>query len=260
MLDALTTTRRKFTNDDAHFLRSVANVLAAAIERKALEDELLRISSEEQRRIGQDLHDGLCQQLAGTEFRLSVLVQQLKSHRAAQAEGASIGALLRDVARHARMLAKGLLPVQLEANGLMSALEEVTANAADLYNIRCTFDCREPVVVEDTTMATHLYYIAQEAVSNAAKHGRAKSIGMDLSKSDEEARLTICDDGSGFSPDRATTEGMGLRIMEYRAGMIGGALSVESAKGTGTRVVCTFKTRQENEHAASKAQARADRR
>ena len=202
VLGAHTNRSRKFTGDDIHFLQSVANVLAAAIERRGLEEELLSISSREQSRIGQDLHDGLCQQLAGIEFRNSVLVQQLESNPSVQAEAAAVGELIREVTREARTLARGLSPVHLEANGLMSALETLTANTAKLFNISCDFACRKPVLMSNNMVATHLYRIAQEAIGNAIKHGQAKSVTVSLYEAGGEVNLTISDSGCGFKLEK----------------------------------------------------------
>ena len=244
VLGAHTAQQRKFTADDVHFLQSIANVLAAAIERRGLEEELLNISSREQRHIGQDLHDGLCQQLIGIEFRNSVLVQQLQKVPAAQAEAAKIGESIRDVTRQARSLARGLSPVQIEPNGLMAALKNLTANAAKLFCLACSFECPRPVLVENPTMATHLYRIAQEATGNAIKHAQAKSIVVSLKQSDGELTLTIKDHGRGFSRASIAIEGMGLRIMEYRADMIGAMIRVDSTVGKGTTVACRLKVGQ----------------
>jgi PAS domain S-box-containing protein len=241
VLGAHSVQRRKFTADDVHFLQSVANILAAAIERRGLEEELLNISSREQRHIGQDLHDGLCQQLVGIEFRNSVLVQQLEKVPAAQTEAAKIGESIRDVTRQARSLARGLSPVQIEANGLMAALDGLTANAAKLFCLSCSFECPRPVLVENPTVATHLYRIAQEAIGNAIKHAQAKSIVVSLKQSDGELTLTIRDNGRGFSRASTVMEGMGLRIMEYRADMIGAMLRVDSTIGKGTTAACRLK-------------------
>jgi signal transduction histidine kinase len=242
VLGAHTAQRRMFTADDVHFLQSVANVLAAAIERRGLEEELLNISSREQRHIGQDLHDGLCQQLIGIEFRNSVLVEQLKDDRPAQAEAAQIGESIRDVTRQARSLARGLSPVQIETNGLMAALDSLTANASKLFCLACSFECPRPVLVENPTVATHLYRIAQEAIGNAIKHAQPKSIVLSLKQSDGEVTLTIRDNGQGFARQSVTIEGMGLRIMQYRADMIGAMLRVDSTIGKGTTVACRLKT------------------
>jgi signal transduction histidine kinase len=241
VLGAYTIKRRKFTNDDVHFLQSVANILAAVIDRRQLEEELLAISGREEQRIGQDLHDGVCQQLAGIEFRNSVLVQQLAKDEDAKAEAMLIGELIRDTTRQARFLAKGLSPVQLDANGLMSALEELISNASKLFNISCRFECPRPVLVGDNTVATHLYRIAQEAITNAVKHGQARCIVVSLSDSVGQLTLRIWNGGAGFLAGASAKGGLGLRIMQYRAEMIGGTLKIVSTNGKGTTVACTFK-------------------
>jgi signal transduction histidine kinase len=239
VLGAYTVKRRLFTNDDVHFLQSVANVLAAVIDRRQLEEELLAISAREQRRIGQDLHDGLCQQLVGIEFRNSVLVQLAKDEKA-KTEAMTMSELIRDVTRQARLLAKGLLPVQLDAAGLMSALQELTSNASKLFNVSCRFECPQPVLIGDNTVATHLYRIAQEAISNAVKHGQARSIIVSLSGSTDQLVLKIWNNGAEF-PVGATAEGLGLRIMQHRAEMIGATLKISSTVGEGTTVECALK-------------------
>ena len=210
-------------------------------ERRRLEQELLDISGAEQRRIGQDLHDGLCQHLAGIEFRTSVLVDQLANSPKAQQEAAKIGELIRDGARQARMLSRGLSPVGLETHGLMSALEELTENTSTLFNNTCRFECTKPISIEDNIVATHLYRIAQEAISNAARHGRAKTIVVALRRTVHETRLSITDDGCGLPAPAARSGGMGLRIMRYRAELIRAVLTIGAAKGAGTSVVCVLR-------------------
>ena len=148
VLGAYTIKRRKFTNDDIHFIQSVANVLAAAIDRRQLEEELLAISGREQQRIGQDLHDGLCQQLVGIEFRNSVLVQQLAKEEEAKTEATMIGELIRDAIRQARLLAKGLSPVQLDAAGLMSALHELASKRRNCSMFPAASNARSPCLLQ----------------------------------------------------------------------------------------------------------------
>ncbi|MBV8212264.1 MAG: PAS domain S-box protein [Verrucomicrobia bacterium] len=241
VLGAHTGRQRSFTGDDVHFLQSVADVLAAAIERRVLEEELLNASSREQQRIGQDLHDSLCQQLAGIEFQNSVLVQQLSKTPEARAEAARIGELIRNATKQARALARGLSPVEIEPNGLMSALNSLAINATNLFRVRCSFECPQPVLLENRKAATHLYRIAQEAIGNAVKHGQAKTIVISLKHVDQELVLTVKDDGAGFSQDGRGIEGMGLRIMDYRADMIGAMLRIDSLRGEGTTVACRLR-------------------
>jgi len=236
-----TTKQRKFTGEDVHFLQSVANVLAAAIERRQLEEELLDISGREQQRIGQDLHDGICQELAGLHFMAGLIARELPENLGAQGKIGEITQYLRTTIEHARMLARGLSPVQLESNGLMSALEELASTTEQLFKIRCRFDCEQPVLIQDNAIATHLYRIAQEAIHNAIKHGHATNVSITLESSGDRPALTILDDGAGLPAESSSIQGMGLRIMSYRAGMIGGRLSVGRARGKGTKVVCTWK-------------------
>jgi two-component system, LuxR family, sensor kinase FixL len=241
ILGAHTKRQRSFTGDDVHFVQSVADVLAAAIERRVLEEELLNASSREQQRIGQDLHDSLCQQLAGIEFQNSVLVQQLSKTPEAQAEATRIGELIRNATKQARALARGLSPVEIEPNGLMAALNNLAINATNLFRVHCSLECPQPVLLENRTSATHLYRIAQEAIGNAVKHGQAKTIVIILKRVDGELVLSVKDDGVGFSQDGGAIEGMGLRIMEYRADMIGAMLRIDSLKGEGTTVACRLR-------------------
>lgn len=243
VLRAHTDTPRKFTNDDVYFFQAIANLLAAAIERRKMEEELLEISGREQRRIGQDLHDGVCQYLVGIEFQTSVLVRDLAENRAAAEHVAHLGQLLRETTRQARMLARGLCPVELESNGLMSALAELTSNSTKLFGISCRFECPDSVLITDIARATHLYRIAQEAISNAVKHGHAKLITVELLHSQDNVILKITDDGVGFIASSSIEQGcgMGLRILQYRAEMIEARLEVLPIPGTGTVVTCTFK-------------------
>ena len=240
VLAAHTTRRRRFTNDDVHFLQSLASVLAAAIERRKLEEELLSISSNEQRRIGQDLHDGLCQHLAGVEFKTAALAKQLAHDPMKGGHAASIVELIRDGARQAWMLARGLSPVTLESHGLMSALRELTTNSGKLFQIACRFDCPRPVLIPNNAVATHLYRIAQEAITNAVKHGHARSIVVSLRRARSSITLAVADNGDGLPRDVRTVQGMGLRIMQYRADTIGASLSFERANRRGTIVLCKF--------------------
>jgi signal transduction histidine kinase len=208
---------------------------------KHLQQQLLEISAREQRRIGQDLHDGLGQHLTGIELMSEALEQALARKKRPEAEQASkIARHVRDAIRQAKGLARGLSPVEVERHGLMSALNELCASTADACGAACTFDCPHPVLMEDNASATHLYRIAQEAVNNAVKHGRAKNIFVQLGRHAGSLRtLEIVNDGAPFAPD-GSAGGMGLQIMRYRAATIGGRLEIVSSPGE-TLVRCTFK-------------------
>lgn len=210
-------------------------------ERRRLERELLEISNREQRRIGHDLHDGVCQQLVGISYLTETLADRLQEKGASEsADAERISYLLKSALTQTRGVARGLFPVRLAENGLGSALEELAANAATLFRIPCDFTCEDAPETVDNAIALHLYYIAQEAVANAAKHGRAKNVHLTLEPLKDRYALTIQDDGAGFSVAGARPAGMGLRIMHYRARVIGATLEVNSRPGAGTIIRCLF--------------------
>ncbi|MEQ1858727.1 MAG: GAF domain-containing protein [Chthoniobacteraceae bacterium] len=231
---------RKFSADDVHFVQAVANVLGAAIDRRDLEEELLKTSDNERTRIGQDLHDDLCQQLTGIEMHTEALKTQLDGLPAAQKAVERIGAYLRTATLQARSLARGLSPVQLGGEGLAPALRELVANMTALFRVACEFHSTVTVLVADPLKATHLYRIAQEAVSNAVRHGRATRVVVSLAGTARGAALTIADDGMGCSTSIWESTGMGLRIMQYRSEMIGATLRIQPRAGGGTSVSCEF--------------------
>jgi signal transduction histidine kinase len=137
-------------------------------------------------------------------------------------------------------VARGLFPVRLEEEGLVSALEEVVINATKLFKVRCHFSCVEPHPKPETTAALHLYYIAQEAVLNAAKHGNATEISVAITRHHERFMLIVQDNGNGFEVAERNLSGMGIRIMRYRAQVIGATLDLKSRPKQGTQVICTF--------------------
>lgn len=210
-------------------------------ERKRLEKEILEISNREQRRIGHDLHDGVCQQLAGIAYRMDILADQLQEKKVAEApEAERIGTLINEAITQTRSVARGLFPVHLEQSGLPLALEDLAANASGLFNIKCELECAGRMPALENSVAAHLYYIAQEAVLNAVKHGKAGHVSISLKSADGQLALTVRDDGSGFQMTRAVPGGMGVRIMHYRARTIGATLDLKSSSGSGTRVTCVL--------------------
>jgi len=208
-------------------------------ERKRLEKEILEISDQERRRIGQDLHDGLCQHLAGIELMSQVLEQKLAGRSKADATRAGeIARHVREAISQTRSLARGLAPVTLESEGLTSALHELAANAERMFGVTCRVDASEAVPAQAAAVATHLYRIAQEAVSNAIKHGKAAHVAIQLSSAPEGTVLRIVDDGCGLTRP-ILNQGMGLRTMQYRAGMLGATLSLNGNPSGGTIVLCS---------------------
>jgi signal transduction histidine kinase len=210
-------------------------------EREQLERALLDVSAREQRRIGQDLHDGLGQHLTGIAFMAKVHEAKLAEKQLPDAaDAAKIVRLVNEAIHKTRELARGLLPVVSDSQGLMSALQVRAGEVEDLFGISCRFQCEIDVLIHDDTMATHLYHIAQEAVNNAIKHGQAKNILIRLSAENGWGTLRINDNGTGIQEDRLSSRGMGLHIMSYRAGMIGGRLDVRQNPPRGTCVTCMF--------------------
>jgi PAS domain S-box-containing protein len=210
-------------------------------ERKRLEREILEISSREQRRIGHDLHDGVCQQLAAIAYRMDILAEQLQEKGVAESsEAERVGGLVNEAINQTRGVARGLFPISLEENGLVSALEELAVNTSNLFKVRCQFSAAGPLPKVENGVALHLYYIAQEAVLNAAKHGRADNISISLTRANDRFILAIRDDGSGFELSDHGFKGMGIRIMRYRARVLGATLDLKSQPGQGTQISCVF--------------------
>jgi two-component system, NarL family, sensor histidine kinase NreB len=210
-------------------------------EHKRLEEEVLRISEMEQRRIGQDLHDGICQRLAAIELKCESLeLSLLPRFKKQAAHAAQIAGHLREVLAQTRSLAHGLSPVALESEGLVSALKELADSTQKLCGVRCKLANNKPVLIHDHGVATHLYRIAQESVNNAIKHGKAKSIEIMLAADSRCAVLRITDDGKGFPTVPTKSKGMGMRTMQYRAAMIGATLIAESLKNGGVSVSCVL--------------------
>jgi PAS domain S-box-containing protein len=210
-------------------------------ERRRLERAILEVSEREQRRIGQDLHDGLGQHLTGIAFMSKVLEGKLcESSLHESQDAAKIVALVNEAINKTRELSRGLLPVVSDSLGLMSALTRYAQETQDLFRISCRFECVVPVAVYDVNVATHLYHIAREAVNNAIKHGKPGRVVIDLSTENELGTLSVQDDGRGFEPSSGNHAGMGLNIMNYRANMIGGSLAVRKNFTGGTTMSCQF--------------------
>jgi PAS domain S-box-containing protein len=213
-------------------------------ERKGLEEAILEISAREQRRIAQDLHDGLGQHLTGIAFMCKVLEQKLSDKSLPEAvEAAKIVKMVNQAIDNTRQLARGLHPVAAEPLGLMSALKKWANEVEGLFHIGCNFHCEKPLQIHDANLATHLYRIAQEAVNNAIRHGKSRNILISLSGKNETGTLVIQDDGDGFPKKPASPPGVGLSIMNYRADMVGGSLKVQPNQERGITVTCIFPIR-----------------
>jgi PAS domain S-box-containing protein len=212
-------------------------------DRVSLEKEILLVAERERQRIGRDLHDDLCQQLTGVEFLSQALAGQLNQASGAHAERArEIAKMVRAAITHTRELAHGLSPMRLESLGLRGMLHELCERTKKLFGVRCHFLCKKPLMSEDDAVNIHLYRIAQEAIGNAIKHGKTKRIDIELSRNEKKMVLAVRDYGVGM-PRKVRSKGMGLRVMQYRAGVVGGTLQVQSNPGPGTTVSCIVPTK-----------------
>ncbi len=210
-------------------------------ERARLEKEILEISEREQRRIGHDLHDGLCQHWTATAMAGQVLDEKLAAKSLPEAADAhEIVQLVEDGITLTRNLAHSIAPPEMESEGLVSALHAFAANISKMFKISCSFECESPPTIDDTAAATHLYRIAQESVNNALRHGKPKQVVMCLSHRKDRMELTIEDDGVGLPDDWQKNRGLGTRIMAHRAAMIGATFSVEPNPTGGTFVKCSM--------------------
>ena len=215
-------------------------------QRQQLEEALVQASERESERNGQDLHDGLCQQLTGIGFMSRVLHQRLAAKALPDAADAGrIEKFIGDAVNHTRALARGLHPIQLQANGLTLALEELASNVPTLFGVACEFQCRRPVSTPQGAEAVHLYRIAQEAVHNAVRHAKPTQITIALVERDGNVSLEISDNGTGLRKIPSKISGMGLETMRCRARAIGAALELLPISPQGTMVRCTFKTSAE---------------
>ena len=219
----------------------VEGIARDVTERRRLEREILEISNREQRRIGHDLHDGVCQQLAAITYLVDILGDQLQQKNAPEfAEAERIGNLINEANAQARSVAHGLFPVRLEEHGLILALEELAASASNRYRITCRFVCEATPVKVDSEVELHLYHIVQEALLNAVNHGKATSVIVTLAAEGEQLKLTVQDNGTGFQLSGQSRSGMGIRIMRYRAKVIGATLDLQSQLNHGTQITCIF--------------------
>jgi PAS domain S-box-containing protein len=209
--------------------------------RRQLEFELIQVSEREHRRIGHDLHDGICQELAGVRYALESISRKLENIDPLQKDLQALSDGILRAMHHTRILSRGLAPMELEHGDLVAALNELVENSSSLYKIECDLELRGeplPLAVEP---ATHLFRIAQEALQNAVKHGRASNIHITLDFSVSPAEMVVRDNGSRDCPQPDQPKnGMGLKIMQHRAALLAGTVKVNVLESGGTEVLATF--------------------
>jgi PAS domain S-box-containing protein len=204
-------------------------------EKKFLEHALLEAGEREQRRIGHELHDGLCQQLLGAAFGAQALFKELERVSSPHAEQAgNLARLINDSVLHARNLARGINPIEIDPAGLMSALQELAERLPTTARIELR--CDKPVLVRSPEVALHVFRIAHEAITNALRHAQASRVLVRLA----DGILQVSDNGAGSGEPGANDAGVGISIMKCRAQAIRGDLAIETIPGGGTTVTCTF--------------------
>src|SRR5581483_5132253 len=221
------------------------SILRDVTERRRLEDEIQEISEREQRRLGQDLHDGLGQSMTGIACLAKVLQQRLAEKDLPEAEGAgNIATLINEALQQTRRISRGLCPVVLDNNDIEAALELLAENLRAMFSVSCELQFDPEINITDHAVAVHLYRIAQEAATNAVKHGQAKNIELSFVAAQSRLILRVKDDGKGFPAEQTKSKGMGLRVMHHRARMIGAALSIRQLKEGGVLVTCSLRKSQ----------------
>ena len=205
--------------------------------RKGLEGEILSVSDREQQRLGQELHDGLCQHLTAVAFMARSVALRLKQHRVIDAADIEkIGELVNKAAIDTRNLSRALHRMDVDAAGLVLALQDLVGR--EIWRTSCRLEVKPSFHIEDDAAAAHLFRIAREAVINANKHAQARQIVVTLERFPHEIVLRVIDDGIGFPRDLEPQQGLGYHIMKYRAQLMGGRLEIDSPKTGGTRVSC----------------------
>jgi signal transduction histidine kinase len=214
-------------------------VLHDITERRLLERGILTAVEQEQQRVGRDLHDGVCQLLTAAKYKISLLERKLARKTVVHpSELQALERRLNEAIKQAHSLARGLSPVKMVARGLIAALEELAAGVESAYEVQCVCNFPEALAVRDHAVANHLYRIAQEAIQNAVKHGKARNIRITLKKVRRGIELGVENDGGGFPRDATSRGGMGLSNMKARAAIIGASLDIRRGKRRGTVVAC----------------------
>src|SRR6266478_2782172 len=211
--------------------------------RKGLEGQILEIGDREQQRLGQELHDGLCQHLTAVAFMARSVATRLKNHRVIEVgDLEKIAQLVNDAATDTRNLSRALHRIDVDSAGFVTAMQDLVDR--EIWRIPCRLEIRPSFRIEDDMAAGELYRIAREAVINANKHSQAREIVIKLERAAKEMVLRVTDDGVGFPKDPKTKRGLGAHIMSYRARLMGARLEINSPKRGGTRVSCYLPDRR----------------
>jgi PAS domain S-box-containing protein len=225
--------------DEHGNVRQLSGVLHDITARKRAEEEVRRIGEEERQRIAADLHDGVLQELAGTSYLVAALQRELEVEgHPLTPKAARIKRAIEEMIDHTRRAALAMDPTVPGGSGLVGALRQLTETLAGTHGVACPFEQSESVAIDDPVAANHLYRIAQEAMLNALRHGRATRVTVRVTDEDGQVCLAVLDDGCGLPAEVSSAPGMGLHVMRYRANVIGGKLRIQARAGGGTEVLC----------------------
>jgi len=218
------------------------------LERKELEREILEITTEQQQIIGQDLHDGLGQELTGLGLMAQTLAQLLPEDSMGNRISNRLISGIDHTHRMVRDLSRGLVAIEVDPSGLAAALKELAKWTTENTAVSVIVECSDSLEMQNQTTATHVFRIIQEAVSNALRHGQPRQIRLTVLSESGGLRVYIRDDGIGLPFKAELKQGLGLRIMKYRAGLIGGVLQIDSSDDGGTSVTLTIPKGKNNEY------------
>jgi len=208
-------------------------------EQKRLELEILAISERERHTIGADLHDNLGQRLTALELMCAALKADAGDRPELSRPLDAMGQMLRETVAQTRYLARGLVPVGEGPEALLIGLAELAERTNALGKIACRFEAPDVLVLHDPVVGGHLYRIAQEAVNNAVKHSGASVVSIELKQGAEDIVLTVSDNGAGLRKKSASPRGLGMGVMQHRANVIGGELSIATKRNRGVTILCT---------------------
>jgi signal transduction histidine kinase len=195
------------------------------------------VSDREQQRLGQELHDGLCQHLTAVAFMTRSIALRLRDHRVVDADDIEkVAELVNNAAVDTRNLSRALHRVDVDAAGLVVALQDLVER--EIWRTPCRLEAKPSFHIDDDTAASHLYRIAREAVINANKHAQARQIVVRLERVRKEMVVRVLDDGVGLPKELKPQQGLGFHIMNYRAQLMGGRMEIDSPQTGGTRVSC----------------------
>lgn len=231
--------RQRIRDRDDELAAANIKLIAEMTHRKTLQVEILEVVDQEQRRLGRELHDGLCQHLTATAFMTHALAERFRQGKPVLPEELDkLCELINAGVAEARTIARGLHPAEVDAGGLVDALKTLCREKQ--WGVPCRVKSKGEIYLDDDLAALHLYRIAREAIINASKHARAGEIIVRLDSTPRHIILTVSDDGIGLGPDVKNSTGMGFHIMQYRARSMGARLEIKGVKPRGTCVTCSL--------------------